>query len=323
MPAEGQGSDLKWIWCAAAGLLLLTGGLLWHLAERLFRQVFSRPKRYATVSEARQTTRHYQAAKPGMELLKTLPVEDVSIPSRDGLRLHGRYYPPPKPGGPVVLGIHGYRSYAELEFGPFAAFDREQGFGLLLPDGRGHAPSEGDYVGFGVPDRLDCVDWAKWLAHRLGESGVIFLHGVSMGAATVLGASGEPDLPPQVKGIAADCGFTALGDEFRTQFWNHTHLPRFPFLPLVEGINRHRQGFGFWEHTPLEQVQKAAVPVLLVHGTADPVVPVEMARRLYEACPTRTELLLVEGAGHAESIVYAPEDYHAALLRLWNTKQSE
>lgn len=66
----------------------------------------------------------------------------------------------------------------------------------------------------------------------------------------------------------------------------------------------------------MQQVKKATVPILFVHGKADMAVPTAMCPRLYEAYPTRKEMLLVEGAGHAESIVYAPEEYHAAIRRL-------
>ncbi len=288
-----------------------------RMAEKLFHSFFDPPKRYDSVSEARKKTPHYKVARKGMDLMDTLEVEDVYLTSRDGLKLHAYYFPPAEDTKKVVLGIHGYHSYAKLEYGPFIEFYRSLGYGMLLPDDRAHRPSEGDYIGFGVKDRLDCVDWAKYLAQRLGDEGDILIHGVSMGAATVLGASGEPDLPRQVRGIVADCGFTVLWEEFQTRFWEAVRLPRFPFLWLVERINLHRQGFSFREHSPLEQVKKAAVPILFVHGKADPTVPVAMAQRLYDACPTKKELLLVEGAGHAESIVYAPEEYHAAIRRLF------
>lgn len=304
------------MWFFLVLILVLSACLLLNMAQRLYQHIFGRPKRYDNVSPARQQTRHYQAARKGMDLMDTLPVEDVYLTSRDGLKLHAYYFPPATDNGKVVLGIHGYHSYARLEYGPFIAFYRSLGYGMLLPDDRGHAPSEGEYIGFAVLDRLDCVDWAKYLVERLGENCEILVHGVSMGSATVLSASGEPDLPRQVRGIVADCGFTTLWEEMHTDFWRQTQMPKFPFIWLVERINRHRQGFDFRHRTPLQQVKKATVPILFVHGTADKTVPVEMAQRLYEACPTRKELLLVEGAGHAESIVYDPEAYHAAIRRL-------
>ena len=304
------------MWFFLVLIFILTACLYLHLAQRIYQQIFGRPKRYDTVSPARQQTRHYQAARKGMDLMDTLPVEDVYLTSRDGLNLHAYYFPPETDTGKVVLGIHGYHSYAKLEYGPFFAFYRALGYGMLLPDDRAHAPSEGKYIGFAVKDRLDCVDWAKYLVNRLGEDCEILVHGVSMGSATVLSASGEPDLPKQVKGIVADCGFTDLWEELHTGFWDHTRMPRVPFVWLVERINQHRQGFDFRHYTPLQQVKKTTVPILFVHGKADKTVPTGMCTRLYEACPTKKEILLVDDAGHAESIVYAPEAYHAAIRRL-------
>lgn len=305
------------MWFYLSLILILTACLLLHLAQRLYQHMFGAPKRYDTVSPARQQTRHYQAARKGMDLMDTLPMEDVYLTSRDGLNLHACYFPPENGSGKVVLGIHGYHSYAKLEYGPFIEFYRGLGYGMLLPDDRAHRPSEGNYIGFAVKDSLDCVDWAKYLVQRLGRDCEILLHGVSMGAATVMTASGDPELPDQVKGIVADCGFTTLWEELHTKFWDSTQMPKFPFVWLLERINVHRQGFDFRHHTPLEQVKKAAVPMLFVHGTADQTVPVEMAQRLYQACSAKKELLLVEHADHAESIVYAPQEYHGAIRRLF------
>ena len=188
---------------------------------------------------------------------------------------------------------------------------------MLLPDDRAHAPSEGKYIGFGVLDRLDCVDWAKYLVETYGDDVEILLHGVSMGAATVLAASGEEDLPAQVKGIVSDCGFTCAWDALHSQLHDMAHLPADLILPSVEKICKKRAGFDFREHSAIEQVKNAKVPILFVHGGKDQMVPVHMVHELYEACPTEKKLLLVEEAGHGESIGFAPDEYHQAIRDLF------
>ena len=278
-----------------------------------FHFVFGKPKRSKDVPESYKNSPHYKVSRAGMKIMDRLPVEDVYITSRDGLRLHAYLYPAEQENKKFILGIHGYRSYARPEYGPYIDFYRKLGYSMLLPDDRAHGPSEGEYIGFGVLDRLDCVDWAEYLVNRFGKETEILLHGVSMGSATVLAASGEEDLPEQVHGIIADCGYTSAWEILSYVMKHMAHIPTWPILPLCEKICRRKAGFGFREHTPIEQVKKAKVPILFVHGAKDRMVPVEMAHRLYEACSSRKKLLIVDEAAHAESIAFAPEEYHRAI----------
>ena len=299
-------------------LVILFAVILYGLACLLFHAFFYRPKRSKKVPDYYVDTPHYKVSRAGMAIMDQLPVEDKYLTSRDGLKLHAYLYPAEGDSHKkFVLGIHGYRSYARPEFGPYIAFYRSLGYSMLLPDDRAHGPSEGKYIGFGVLDRLDCVDWAKWLVQEYGEDVEIILHGVSMGGATVLAASGEEDLPQQVQGTIADCGFTSVWDVFSYQFRQVVHLPKFPLLPLIQRISLHRAGIDFRKNSAKEQVQKAHVPILFVQGGKDPMVPAFMAKELYDACTSRKELLMVEDAGHAESIALAPDRYHEAIHRFF------
>ena len=297
-------------------LLLILLALVLGLTALMFHGLFYKPKRSKKVPKSYQDTPHYKVSRAGMALMDHLPVEDHHITSRDGLLLHAYLYPVEGERKKFLLGIHGYKSYARPEFGPYIAFYQAQGYSLLLPDLRAHGPSQGDYIGFGVLDRLDPVDWAKYLVETYGEDVEILLHGVSMGAATVLAASGEGELPSQVRGITADCGYASLKEEFSYQLKTSVHLPRFPFLPLLQGMAKRKLGYDFSEFSPIEQVKRAKVPILFVQGGKDPMVPASMARELYEACAAPKRLLLVEEAGHAESICFAMREYEEALLQL-------
>ena len=148
--------------------------------------------------------------KKELAVLKSFPCEDIYITSKDGLKLHAYYFPAENPTGKILLGIHGYKSYARREYAPFMRFYRSLGFDLFLVDDRAHGLSEGKYIGMGNIDRFDCIDWAKYIVNRFGEDIQILLQGVSMGGATVVSASGEADLPKQVFGIVADCPYTSV-----------------------------------------------------------------------------------------------------------------
>lgn len=304
-------------------LLLLVAAIIYGISCMLFHFIFYRPKRSTKVPKFYVDSPHYKVSRAGMALMKNLPCEDVFIHSRDNLKLHAYLFPVKGIRKKFVLGIHGYKSYARPEYGPYVKFYRDLGYNLIIPDDRAHAPSEGKYIGFGVLDRLDCIDWANYLVSTYGEDIEIILHGVSMGGATVLAASGEKELPPQVKGIVSDCGFTSAWDALSGQMKNVAHLPVKPFLPLCEQICKHRAGFGFHEHAPIEQVKKATVPILFVQGAKDWMVPAHMAEELYEACASEKRLLMVDEADHAESIAFEPEKYHDAIHELFHIPKKE
>src|SRR5699024_9835757 len=118
---------------------------------------------------------------------------------------------------------------------------------------------EGDYIGFGWDDRLDYVDWVNLAVEKLGNDTEIVLHGVSMGAATVLMASGE-ELPDNVKAIVADSPYTSVYDMFAYQMKRMYHLPAIPFLPSTSVVTKFRAGYSLIEASALEQVKEAEVP---------------------------------------------------------------
>ena len=217
-----------------------------------------------------------------------------------------------------VIGVHGFQSHAWNEFAPHIKFYRSVGFGMLLVDDRAHGDSEGEYVTMGVKDRRDCICWAEYLVKRFGTDTKILLHGVSMGGATVLSASGEKDLPQQVQGVISDCGFTCVKDSFSYQIASMYHIP--PAFPVrvCQWYALHKAGFDFAEARPVDQVRNAGVPILFVQGKDDIMVPEYMVHRLYEACSSEKKLLIVEHANHAESIALNPEAYHQAIRSLFH-----
>lgn len=255
---------------------------------------------------------HQKAAARAYKYVNKMPNEDVYIQSFDGLKLHGKIFPCPAGGKKFILGMHGCRSNALNEFGPFMKFYHENGYNMLLPDERAHGESEGKYIGFGNLDRYDCVKWTEYLVERYGEDCEIILHGVSMGGAAVLSASGE-ELPKQVKGIISDSAFSSVYDQFSKSFTQIFNMPAFPFVPLCSFLGNFKAGYNFKDDCPMELVKKAKVPILFVQGRADTVVEPEMAEELYEACPTRKQMLKIPDSGHAQSIGVDPVGYKTAI----------
>ena len=309
-----------WIPLLSLGIVLvLILGLVIAMPHILFHYMFAAPSRSTKVPDYYIGTPHYKVSQAGLKVMKTMESQDAYLTSRDGLKLHAYLFPAddqaPKK---FVIGVHGYRSYSRPEYAPYIEFYHSLGYSMLLPDDRAHRPSEGDYIGFGVLDRLDCVDWAKYLVETYGEDIEILLHGVSMGGATVCAASGEEDLPVQVKGIVSDCAFSNAWDVLHHQLGDVGHLPDDWILPKVEKLCQKKAGFNFHDFSAQEQVKKARVPMLFVQGEQDPLVPAHMAQELYDACGSQEKrLLVVPEAGHGESIAFAPDQYHQLIRELF------
>lgn len=241
------------------------------------------------------------------------PFERVSICSHDGLRLRGRYYEG-EAGQPLFIFFHGYRSTAERDGSGGFRLCKKHGWNVLQVDQRGHGESEGKTVTFGIRERYDCLDWIHWAVRRFGEDTPIFLVGVSMGASTVLMASGM-DLPGQVKGIWADCGFSSAEEILRHTI-RRRRMPEGPAFLAARLGGKIFGGLDIHEYSALEAVKQAKVPILLIHGEADTMVPCEMAHALKEACAAPVTLLTVPGAPHGISYYVDNAAYCAAVEKL-------
>lgn len=252
--------------------------------------------------------------KASKEWLADREQEDVYITSGDGLKLHGTFFSCPGSKRAVVC-FHGYTSEGLNDFSSIAKFYLEHGFNLMVVDERAHGKSEGTYIGFGCLDRQDGKLWMEYVAERLGEDCQMMLHGISMGGATVLMSTGL-ELPPQVKAVVSDCAFTSAWEVFSHVLGTMYHMPAFPVMQIADRMARREAGYGLDECNAREEVGKAKVPVLFIHGDADTFVPCSMVYELYDACRSPKELLVIKGASHAEAYYKDTGSYEAAVGRL-------
>lgn len=250
---------------------------------------------------------HIPKIRASKERRALLPQEDVYIPSKDGLRLHGTWFPNEK-SKRVVICFHGYTSDGMNDYSTVAEYYWNNNFSLLLIDARAHGGSEGKYIGFGCLDRHDARCWIDYVIGRMGEDCQIMLHGTSMGGSTVLMTSGL-ELPPQVKGIISDCAFTSAWEVFSSVLKTMYHLPPFPLMQIADRMAKKEAGYGLDECNARDEVKKATVPIAFIHGDADTFVPFSMVHELYGACASEKELLVIEGASHAEACYTDPEAY--------------
>ena len=242
---------------------------------------------------------------------RALPHKKVEIQTFDGLTLRGRYYEH-SPGAPIEIMMHGYHGNLErdLSGGIFRALDI--GHSVLLFDHRGSGLSDGNVITFGINESRDCRRWIDYVLTNINPDAKIILSGVSMGAATAMITSGREDLPENIVGIIADCGYTSAEDIIKLVI-KDMKLPPDIFYPFVKLGAKLFGRFDIDETSPIEALKNSTVPVIFIHGESDDFVPCEMSLRNYEACATRKELVTIPGAGHGVCYVVDKEKYLTAL----------
>lgn len=249
------------------------------------------------------------------EWLLRQPFEEITIRARDGIRLRGYFLPAEKPTDRLVIGLHGYTSEGLGSFAAHAYFFNKRDFDVLILDLRAHGQSEGDYIGFGVLDRYDCLDWINYVEERFNGKKRILLHGTSMGASTALMTLGFKELPASVKGVISDCAFTSPYDVFVHILKRDYHLPPFPIMNINSVICRNKAGYSFNDYSTLTALKDTDRPVLFIHGAEDNFVPVRMSMENAEACASPNEIIIIPNAGHGASCYENTPLYEKAELK--------
>ena len=145
----------------------------------------------------------------------------VEIKSNDNITLRGTEYLIENSNKWVIV-LHGYRATPESVI-PIAKHFSNQGFNVLIPSMRACADSDGEYVGMGWLDKEDLKCWINLIISSNSNADIV-LHGSSMGASTVLMASGD-ELPSNIKSIIADSGYTSVWDIFASEAKARFNLP--------------------------------------------------------------------------------------------------
>ena len=238
-----------------------------------------------------------------------IPSESLTITTRDGTALHGNYYHT-RDGAPLAIFFHGYRSIGVRDFCALIPTLINLGYNLIVTDHRAHRKSFGKIISFGVRERLDVVDWCKFAEEKFGTETKIILVGMSMGASSVIMAS-QLDLPKNVSGIIADCPFSSP-EEIIRKILRDRKLSPCIFYPLI------RLGaiiFGGFDPSSASATQAAAntkIPILIIHGDDDRLVPVEMSEKIAQNGNT-VRLVKVKNATHCTAFFFNEKLYISSV----------
>lgn len=309
--------------CSGIGVLIgIVCGVSHRLTERMVNialdreapEVIGKTKDY--IAGSRNMTEFMDELKLSGNRLAESEYVDVSITGQDGVRLVGHWKTCENPKR-IIIAMHGWRSSWTHDFGMASDFWCENNCNVLYAEQRGQNNSGGDYMGFGILERYDCLEWIKWVNNNQGSSFPVYLCGVSMGATTVLMASAL-NLPDNVKGIIADCGFTSPHAIWKHVAEKNLHIPYEGLRKIVANdMCRKKINHGTRSYSAMEALKQCKVPVLFIHGTEDNFVPVEMTYENYKACTAPKRLLVVPGADHGMSYYIDKNGYENAMIDFW------
>ena len=298
-------------------LLLILGG-----AYVCFYLAFYSPDRKAVFTDEDRFPpgKIYEPYHPRMRQwaaqVDAMEYEALTVTSCDGLTLRAKYYEF-APDSPVEILFHGYRGLAERDLCGAVQRCFSVGHSAILVDQRAGGRSDGHVITFGVRESEDALLWVEAVAQRFGAERAIVLAGVSMGATTVMLAAGK-DLPQNVVGVLADCGYTTAPAIIKKVI-RQMHLPADLLYPLVRLGALLYGGFDPNDADCPAALARATVPVILFHGEADDFVPCAMSRENYAACISPKRLVTTPGAGHG--LCYpADEEGYIAAVRAFDEK---
>lgn len=245
----------------------------------------------------------WQSAHYDTSFYQTLEKEDYTVPGYDGYVLHAELLKNPKETEKYVILSHGNTDnrMGSLKYVPMYL---DLGFNCIIYDLRGHGENEMTFTAYGLLEGQDLAKLVEDTRARYPKMEQLGLHGESLGAALTIAAL---EYQPDVDFVVSDCAFSDIENVLREGYRN-AHVPAFLF-DLADIGARIRYHYSLKDMRPIDTLNENMIPVLFIHGADDNLILPQNARDLYDRTKGMKELHFIDGAGHAESILHAPEEY--------------
>lgn len=215
-----------------------------------------------------------------------VPFEDLMLTAEDGSVISAWYVPARDPNAPVLLFCHGNAGNISHRVHNLVLLNRI-GLSVLIFDYPGFGRSSGRPLEAGIYGSAHAA-----YRHLREERGIpdkrIVFFGRSLGAAAAL----ELAAGGRGRALIMESGFTDLHQMGR-------HL--YPMLPMPSRLKR--------KYPNAQRLTSLRMPLLIIHGADDQLVPVSMAQRLFELARRPKDLYLVPGAGHNDTVLAGGGEY--------------
>jgi fermentation-respiration switch protein FrsA (DUF1100 family) len=253
---------------------------------------------------------------PSRELVRDpsaigVPFRDVWFDSQDGTRLHGWFFPADREGGAPAEGtvVHFHGNAENISTHVYSsAWLAHAGFNVLAFDYRGYGESAGTPDPDGV--QQDAIAAIRWVSDQPDiDPRRLVLFGQSLGAAIAVHLAAGPE-GAGLRAVVLESGFSSYRTIAREKLALSvlTWPLQWPLSFLVS--DRYR---------PRDDIAKLApIPVLIIHGTADPVVPYHHAQALYAAAREPKMLWTIPDGGHTAAFGRYGEIYRPRLVAFLN-----
>jgi len=258
-------------------------------------------------------TLHVRRVPPAVPAGMAWPT--TSIRAFDGVQLDGWFARPQVPSGSCGIVLHGIGDSRQGSAG-YASLFLDQGYSVLLPDSRGHGTSGGELVTYGLWEKYDVLDWARWL--RQQDCQALYGLGESLGGSVLIQAAA---LGADFHAIVAESAFADLQAIAELRVHQMFHLPPVlqAFIPwfLVRNsmtFAKYRYGFDLGQVSPVESMRRTSTPTLLIHGLQDSRTPYWHSQALAQSS-VQSELWLVPSAEHTGACSAAPIEFRRRVLR--------
>jgi fermentation-respiration switch protein FrsA (DUF1100 family) len=248
----------------------------------------------------------------------------IQFPSRSqDVTLEGWYIPAatePTPDKLTIIMAHGYREN-RLQSGAEAIKLTKAlsaaGFDVVMFDFRNSGESGGNLTTVGYLEKADVLGAIDWV--RTHHPGRIALHGFSMGAATsLLAAADEPD----VAGVVADSPFNHLTRYLEDNLPVWSHLPSFPYTPLILGILPRLTNMDPDQVDALSAVDHVYPrPVLFIHSIEDQSVPYVNSESMWAKHKDRFQIWQTTGKEHVKSHAKFAKEYEEKVIAFYKQLQ--
>lgn len=250
--------------------------------------------------------------KNNIDKLEAIPKEKVAVNSYDNYLLQGYLCINKKVinenNDKIIIFCHGFHSIYKFDFSLSGVDFYEKGYNLLFIDQRAHQKSEGKYTTFGIKERLDLKNWIDYVNMRFSSQKKIILCGISMGASTVMYTLGLK-LPDNVTKAICDCGYTSPYDELKYMASEKVRFLGKILLPMINFLFVIRNGQSLKSMSTLDSLKENQIPLLIIHGENDKMVPSEMGKLNFQYSKDYGKLLIVPNAGHGTSYLYDKDKY--------------
>ena len=256
-----------------------------------------------TLEEALQ----WQSSRYDIHFMDDLDTFAYTISGYEGYVIHAQFFKNPQPSGKYIILTHGY---TDNRFGAlkYMKIYLDRGYNCIIYDLRGHGENAPSPCTYGILEAKDLLAVIDDTHRRFGEDITLGLHGESLGAATTATVM---QYCPRVDFAVADCGFSEI-EGVRRAGYRNAGVPVF-LVDLADLGTRMRYGFALKDARPIDALDANEVPVLFIHGADDNLIAPENSERMFGRARGPRAIHFIDGAGHAESAIVAPEAYRAVL----------